>query len=423
MKGRFCRFPHRLGLFTQPLPRFTKWWYPLPAKGVKFTKKQTQSMMKTANTTFRKSLLLLAFVFMLNSAFAPSRDEAKETQSIMLAILLDTSNSMDGLIDQAKSQLWKIVNELAAAKCTDGRKPSIKIALYEYGNDNLPSAEGYIRMVSPLTDDLDLISEKLFALRTNGGSEFCGQVINTSLKQLNWSESRADLKMIFIAGNEPFTQGSVSYRAACGLANEKDVVVNTIHCGDFDEGIHGSWKEGADLTGGNYMSIEQDRKTVYVPTPYDDRIAVLNDALNKTYVFYGQSGEKKREAQAIQDSNAASYGQSNKVERAVSKSSHAYRNSSWDLVDAAKEDESVIVKAKPEELPAEMKNMSGEQRKAYVKRKADERASIQAEIQSLSKKRQQYIATHTPAEAANNTLDAAMLKAIRDKARTKNLSF
>ncbi len=378
--------------------------------------------MKTANTTFRKSLLLLALVFMLNSAFAPSRD-AKEPQRIMLAILLDTSNSMDGLIDQAKSQLWKIVNELSAAKCADGQKPSIKIALYEYGNDNLPSSEGYIRMVSALTDDLDLISEKLFALRTNGGNEFCGQVIGTSLKQLNWSESRADLKMIFIAGNEPFTQGTVSYRAACALAKEKDVVVNTIHCGNFDEGIRGSWKDGADITGGNYMSIEQDRKTVYVPTPYDDRIAALNDELNKTYVYYGESGEKKREAQAIQDSNAASYGQSNKVERAVSKSSHAYRNSSWDLVDAAKEDESVIAQAKPEQLPAEMKNMTTDQRKAYVKQKAAERANIQREIQNLNKKRQEYIVQHTPAEAADNMLDAAMLKAIREKARLKNLSF
>ena len=95
-------------------------------------------------------------------------------QSIMLALLLDTSNSMDGLIDQAKSQLWTIVNELAAAKCDDGSRPDIKIALYEYGNDNLPSSENYIRMVSPLTNDLDEISSKLFALTTNGGNEFCG---------------------------------------------------------------------------------------------------------------------------------------------------------------------------------------------------------------------------------------------------------
>lgn len=30
---------------------------------------------------------------------------------IQLALLLDTSNSMDGLIDQARSRLWQIVNE------------------------------------------------------------------------------------------------------------------------------------------------------------------------------------------------------------------------------------------------------------------------------------------------------------------------
>ncbi|HEX8038834.1 MAG TPA: hypothetical protein VF490_06770, partial [Chryseosolibacter sp.] len=155
-----------------------------------------------------------------------SADPAKG-QTIMLALLLDTSNSMDGLIDQAKSQLWRIVNEVAAAKCGDGQQPNIKIALYEDGNDGLSPEEGYIRQVSGLTDDLDVISEKLFSLRTNGGSEFCGQVIKTSLNQLAWSASNADLKMIFIAGNEEFTQGNVSYDVACGAAKEKGVVVNT----------------------------------------------------------------------------------------------------------------------------------------------------------------------------------------------------
>ena len=31
---------------------------------------------------------------------------------VQIALLLDTSSSMDGLIDQAKSQLWKIVNDV-----------------------------------------------------------------------------------------------------------------------------------------------------------------------------------------------------------------------------------------------------------------------------------------------------------------------
>ncbi|MCE7863855.1 MAG: VWA domain-containing protein [Bacteroidetes bacterium CHB5] len=366
------------------------------------------------------ALFLVIFFFNL-SAFAPA-PPAKD-QSIQLALLLDTSNSMDGLIDQAKSQLWKIVNELAAAKCADGKKPNIKIALYEYGNDGLPSSEGYIRLVSGLTDDLDLISEKLFALSTNGGNEYCGQVINTSLKQLEWSTSANDLKMIFIAGNEPFTQGRISYRTASALAREKGVVVNTIFCGPYEEGVSTSWKDGADITGGSYMSIEQNRRTVYVPSPYDDRISALNEKLNNTYVYYGSSGASKKELQAIQDSNAGSYGEANKVERAVSKSSHAYKNSSWDLVDAAKENEEVVASAKEEDLPKEMKGMTTAQRQAYVKEKAAERKKIQDEIQTLSKKRQEYIMANTPKAESDKMLDAVMIKAVREKAKTKNLSF
>jgi hypothetical protein len=348
----------------------------------------------------------------------PSKD-----QTIMLALLLDTSNSMDGLIDQAKSQLWKIVNELAAAKCNDGSRPNIKIALYEYGNDNLPASEGYIRQVNGLTDDLDLISEKLFALSTNGGAEFCGYVIKTSLSQLAWSASKADLKMIFIAGNEPFTQGGVPFREACALAKEKGVVVNTIFCGSYNEGLSTNWKSGADITGGTYMSIEQDRKTVYIPTPYDDRIDGMNDRLNSTYVYYGVTGAYKKENQVSQDKNAESYSRENKVERAVSKSSHAYKNSTWDLVDATKDNEKVLLETKEEDLPKEMKGMTMEQRKTYVKQKSEERKTIQLEIQSLNKKRLEYIASHTPQGNKEALLDAAMINAIKQQAKPKGLTW
>jgi hypothetical protein len=68
------------------------------------------------------------------------------------------------------------------------------------------------------------------------------------------------------------------------------------------------------------------------------------------------------------------------MERAVCKSSYVYDNSSWDLVDADKEDEAVITNAKTEELPAEMKGMTTEERKAYVVQKATERAIVQKEI-------------------------------------------
>ncbi|HEY8933693.1 MAG TPA: vWA domain-containing protein [Cyclobacteriaceae bacterium] len=386
------------------------------------------------NTQIIKSQILnkkLAFtllILFITGCEARSASTAMEKpvdgneQRIMLALLLDTSNSMDGLIDQAKSQLWRIVNELASAKCQDGARPSIQIALYEYGNDRLPASEGYIRLVSPLTNDLDVISEKLFALKTNGGEEYCGQVIKVSLAQLAWSSSEADLKMIFIAGNEPFTQGEIPYQSACALAKEKDVVVNTIFCGGFDEGVSTSWKRGADLTGGTYMSIEQDRKTVYIQTPYDDRISALNDKLNDTYIYYGKSGSSKKALQMNQDVNAERYGSANKVERAVSKSSHAYSNSNWDLVDAAKDDEKVITKTEEAYLPEAMKGMNETQRKEYVQTKAKERAAIQSEIQVLSEKRKEYIATQAK-PTDKETLDAVMIDAVKTRAKVKKLSF
>jgi hypothetical protein len=148
----------------------------------------------------------------------------------------------------------------------------------------------------------------------------------------------------------------------------------------------------------------------------------LNDKLNTTYVYYGASGASKKEMQATQDSNAASYGQSNKVERAISKSSHAYKNSSWDLVDASKENEKVIMEAKDDDLPKEMKGMNVTQRQAYVKQKADERKKVQDEIQALNKKRSEYIAANTSKEEVNS-LDASMMKAVKEKAKQKNLSF
>jgi hypothetical protein len=396
---------------------------------VKFIK--TNSPMNPNNitrTAIRTAVVIMMTVAsLIQPALAAATRDVKNApdgkQSIMLALLLDTSNSMDGLIDQAKSQLWKIVNELAGAKCDDSSRPKIKIALYEYGNSGLPATLGYIRLVSPLTDDLDLISEKLFALRTNGGNEYCGQVIKTSLDELEWSASRADLKMIFIAGNEPFTQGEIPYRIACSLAKEKDVVVNTIFCGPYSEGIETDWKTGATITGGTYMSIEQDRKTVYVATPYDDRIDALNGQLNDTYVYYGSSGASKKEMQMSQDINAESYGKANKAERAISKSGHAYENSSWDLVDALRTDDKAVEKAKDTDLPKEMRGMNVEQRKAYVQKKATERKNIQTEIQSLSVKRQAYIDANTSKEEKDAMLDAAMLKSIKERGKTKNLSW
>ena len=341
-------------------------------------------------------------------------------QFIKVALLLDTSNSMDGLIDQAKAQLWEIVNELSFAKCKN-ENPNLQIALYEYGNDRLNSQEGYIRQVIGFSEDLDEISEKLFSLTTNGGSEYCGHVIQTSLNQLNWGKNPDDLKLVFIAGNEPFTQGHINYKDATTNANEKDVTVNTIFCGDYNQGINSYWKDGADLTQGDYMAINHNKATVHIASPYDDAILILNNKLNKTYIHYGTIGQQKMALQSEQDSKAESYSKANAVGRTVSKSSHLYKNSSWDLVDAVEMEEIMLEDIKDEQLPKELKGKSKTEIEAYISKKQKERNAINKEIQELNKKRRAYIAKEQ--KEKSNGLENAMINAIKTQAKKKNYQW
>ena len=338
---------------------------------------------------------------------------------VKIALLLDTSNSMDGLINQAKSQLWDIVNQFAYAKCGNNSRPGLQIALYQYGNDELASQEGYVQQVLGFSSDLDEISAKLFSLTTNGGEEFCGQVIHQSLRQLDWGKNQDDLKMIFIAGNEPFTQGKKDFREAVINAKEKDVIVNTIFCGDYRQGINTHWQEGALLGGGEYMAIDHNRQVVHIKTPYDDIIIQLNARLNNTYVSYGAMGASRMAKQELQDSQAMEMEEVVAVKRAVSKSSAYYNNANWDLVDASSEDDFDMAKIKKATLPAPLQGKSEVQIKEYLAEKKAERQQVQKEIQQANAKREEYLAKQQKNETGE--LEQAMLQAIKKQAARKNL--
>jgi hypothetical protein len=339
-------------------------------------------------------------------------------ERIQLAILLDTSNSMDGLIGQAKSQLWKVVNELARSK-RHGVHPVLEVGLFEYGNDRLSESDGYIRLVSNLTTDLDRISEELFKLSTDGGSEYCGMVMDRAVDRLSWSRSNDVLKVIYIAGNEEFTQGPVAYRDSSAKAIRKGIIVNTIFCGSFDEGVVGLWKDGADRADGRYMSINQDEAVVNIATPFDKDIVSLGDQLNGTYVGYGSKGDALKERQAAQDTNAASMGPAAPVERSVAKAQEAYSNSGWDLVDALKSRAVSLGALKNDELPPAMRVMTLPEKEKYIQGLSTRRAELQEKINAANEKRRLFIAREMKKNSQANTLEQAILVSVKEEAAKK----
>ena len=393
-----------------------------------------KSPASTSKLSFMKQILkpaavtlfiVSAFIF---SAFTGSPVKSTETTGtknanpkIQVAILLDVSGSMDGLIEQAKAQLWNMVSTMGKAKCEGGIAPKIEIALYEYGRTTNDAKAGYVKQLSAFSSDLDMLSQKLFSLTTNGGDEYCGQVIFTSLQELKWDASPENYKVIFIAGNEDFLQGSLLYTKACDEAKKKGVIVNTIYCGDRMQGIREHWNLNTECGNGSFTVINQNEKVDDIPTPYDNIIFSLNEKLNGTYLAYGYAGTQNLEMQANVDQMNYKASKGAALKRAAVKSNAGvYNNSTWDMVDAAKNDEKFVDKLDKKTLPDSLKNKTTEELKVIVKEKTAKRAGIQKQIGEANTQREAFIAAEKAKNAVKNnvaTLETEVEKIIKEQAR------
>ena len=107
------------------------------------------------------------------------------------------------------------------------------------------------------------------------------------------------------------------------------------------------------------------------------------------------------------------------AERAVSKSKAAYKNESWDLVDAYKKDASFVDKVKKEELPSEFKDLTKEELKSKLKETDKQREEIQKEIDAVAKKRTLYVEENT-SKSDGDDLGAAITASILELAKKYN---
>ncbi len=341
-------------------------------------------------------------------------------QTIDLAICLDTSGSMSGLLNSAKQKLWDIINDLAMAE----PQPLLRVALLTFGNLGHEAENGWVGVESGLTDDLDVISEKLFALTTNGGTEYVGRVLQYA-GQLDWRPSESALKLIVVAGNESADQDrEAPFRTMCGELIARGVMVNSIYCGPVHDAVAPGWMEVAELAEGQFASIDQDNGTKVVTTPFDSELATLSTELNETYLPFGARGQAVLANQSTQDTNAKSLNAACSASRAVTKSQSLYF-CSWDLVDACGSGKVKLDDVSADELPVKMQSMTIIQRKTYVTEMGRRRTETQDRIKQLSSTRATWIAQEMLRQATDdsNSFDNAIRSAIRGQAGSKGFTF
>ena len=370
---------------------------------------------------------LLPAVALLLSPLAARADglpAPPQGKPVDLVLCLDTSNSMDGLIDSAKRKLWTVVNDLAKIEPA----PTLRVALYSYGNNNYDPGKGWVRKDLDLTGDLDEVYKRLFALTTKGGNEYVARVTHAALTDLKWAEDKDALRLVFVCGNEPVDQDKqVTLDSAASLARSKGVIVNAIYCYPATNPEAAGWQAFAEQAGGKYANIDQDRArtAAAIKTPFDEEIQKLGVAINSTYCWYGPRGGEAAANQRAQDLNAEKTSKDVATERGVTKASKFYRNATCDLIDRMEIDKDFdLSKIKDEDLPEELKKLKPEERVAYLKKKAEERAEIQKKVAELNVKRTKFIEDEKkkePRSAADKAFDDALKAMLREQAAAKGM--
>ncbi len=182
-----------------------------------------------------------------------------KNDDLQVVLLLDASGSMDQLLAAAADSMAMMVAVFNQSKL-NGQKLRVNIGLVCYGQGE---NGGQAYKLSDFSMDERAMRKALEGRMADGAFESCGEAIDFAVENFEWNRrDREDvLKVIFIAGNESFDQGSVDYRAAIRKAKESNIIVNTVYCGGMsmlvtEKDVEEQWREAAALGSGKALTFE-----------------------------------------------------------------------------------------------------------------------------------------------------------------------
>lgn len=320
---------------------------------------------------------------------------AKPAAKIQLCLILDVSGSMDGLLYQAQTQIWSLL-DYAQGFTRRSRETVVEVALITVGNGATHEAEDYIALVSPFTPERDSLADRLFLLKIEGSSEQYGNAMQQALNRLEWDE-KSEFKSIIVLGNESFDQGAISYEKVCKEATERDILINTIFCGEEQKGIEEQWRKAADLGKGDYAFIDQ-TSHANLATPFDRQIFRL---YNNYLLSYGDSSLVKAKEKLKGDQISPAY-------RDMLFYRIDQQQKEKDVIDLFEESDWNLDRIDPENIPESLQQLGDRGLKEYLVKKAQERNNARDGLSVYRKKIAGYVEMQSKETAQGKTLkDAA----------------
>ena len=99
----------------------------------------------------KQGLILLLFLMIFSNSLAKVQSNEKNIKNVEIVFVIDTTGSMGGLIEGAKTKVWSIVNEVM--QNNRNNDVEIKIGLIAYRD----KGDEYVTKISQLNKNLDFM--------------------------------------------------------------------------------------------------------------------------------------------------------------------------------------------------------------------------------------------------------------------------
>ena len=354
--------------------------------------------------------------------FAKTAPTSQSKPRIEVCFVLDTTGSMGGLIEGAKQKIWSIANEMISAQPT----PELKLGLIGYRD----RGDEYVVKSFSLTDDIDAIYGHLREFQAGGGGdtpESVNEALAEAIHKMPWSSDNKVLKIIFLVGDAPphmdYPNGP-KYPDLCREAAKKDLIINTIQCGEMAE-TKPIWQEIAKLSEGSYVGISQSGNVAVISTPMDKELSRLNERIGATLIPYGDS--------KLQAEVHAKYAMAASAPVAAMADRLSYNSKTGkavqgrgELVDALNDKTLKLDEIDQKQLPAELQKLDRSELQKRIAKARDERADLQKQIVEVSKKREAYIQSENKrlaAEGKGDAFDQKVTETLHAQAAKKGISY
>lgn len=342
-------------------------------------------MRKSVMTSvLRLSVKLFSAILLF--VFANTSAKANQIQpAVDVVFTVDLSGSTNGIIDDIRDKIWDINNQINYIRPT----PNVRFGVVGYGRPSFGAYNNFVKVIIPLTKDIDLIADELYKIKSNieKGDQFVGAALRASIELMNWSTTDNAVKQIYLIGNGTVNLGAFDFREAYEMAQKNNIVVNTMYCysqlryRDFT-----GWNEIAAETGGEVTDIKIHKRLPEFTTVDNlDKLKSLAKQLSATYVYYGKSGFNRYKMMANIDRNSLESGQATLEAMLYHKISDNYqgKQSDWDLVDYIKAGRGNLSDIGAEFLADSLKKYNPEQLRNQLMQLKDKRTKIIGQLREL----------------------------------------